>query len=59
MNVGQILETHLGWAAKGLGERIASILEEEKSNSELRDFLSTMYNASGKSENLEELTDKK
>ena len=30
MNVGQILETHLGWAAKGLGERIASILEEEK-----------------------------
>ena len=57
MNVGQILETHLGWAAKGLGERIASILEEEKSNSELRDFLATMYNASGKSENLEELTD--
>ena len=57
MNVGQILETHLGWAAKGLGERIASILEEEKGNSELRDFLSTMYNASGKSENLEELTD--
>ena len=57
MNVGQILETHLGWAAKGLGERIASILEEEKGNSELRDFLATMYNASGKSENLEELTD--
>ncbi len=57
MNVGQILETHLGWAAKGLGERIASILEEEKENSELRDFLATMYNASGKSENLEELTD--
>ena len=57
MNVGQILETHLGWAAKGLGERIASIMEDEKSNSELRDFLATMYNASGKSENLEELTD--
>ena len=57
MNVGQILETHLGWAAKGLGERIASLLEEEKGNSELRDFLATMYNASGKSENLEELTD--
>ncbi|MDA9719433.1 DNA-directed RNA polymerase subunit beta, partial [Betaproteobacteria bacterium] len=57
MNVGQILETHLGWAAKGLGERIASIMEKEKANSELRDFLATMYNASGKSENLEELTD--
>ncbi len=57
MNVGQILETHLGWAAKGLGERIASIMEDEKSNSELRNFLATMYNASGKSENLEELTD--
>jgi DNA-directed RNA polymerase subunit beta len=57
MNVGQILETHLGWAAKGLGERIGSMLEEEKGNSELRDFLATMYNASGKSESLEELTD--
>ena len=32
-------------------------MEEEKENSELRDFLATMYNASGKSENLEELTD--
>ena len=56
MNVGQILETHL-LGRKGLGERIASILEEEKENSELRDFLATMYNASGKSENLEEFTD--
>jgi DNA-directed RNA polymerase subunit beta len=28
MNVGQILETHLGWAAKGLGERIAALAEQ-------------------------------
>ena len=48
MNVGQILETHLGWAAKGLGERIASILEEEKENSELRDFLRQCITLAGK-----------
>jgi DNA-directed RNA polymerase subunit beta len=57
MNVGQILETHLGWAAKGLGERIGLMLEEENGNSGLREFLAKMYNASGKSESLEELTD--
>tara|TARA_B100000575_G_scaffold290370_1_gene293945 strand:+ start:1001 stop:5101 length:4101 start_codon:yes stop_codon:yes gene_type:complete len=57
MNVGQILETHLGWAAKGLGERISSILEDEKEHSRLRDFLGSMYNTSGKSEDLEQLND--
>src|SRR5690625_943380 len=47
MNVGQVLEVHLGWAAKGLGYRIADMLEKEKASqvSEIRDYLTKMYNA--------------
>ncbi len=44
MNVGQILETHLGLAAKGLGEKITRILDEQRSIAELRDFLDQIYN---------------
>ena len=58
MNVGQILETHLGWAAKGLGERIGSMLSDEKGVEDIRGFLTSMYNDSGKKENLKEFTDK-
>jgi DNA-directed RNA polymerase subunit beta len=58
MNVGQILETHLGWAAKGLGERIGSMLSDEKGVEDIRGFLTNMYNDSGKKENLKEFTDK-
>jgi DNA-directed RNA polymerase subunit beta len=47
MNVGQVLETHLGWAAKGLGKRIAVMLETQKSITELRDFLNQIYNSTG------------
>src|SRR5271165_3509569 len=46
MNVGQILETHLGWAAAGLGQRIGEVLARVKrggSDGELRGFLSEMY----------------
>ena len=46
MNVGQILETHLGWAAAGLGRRIGEVLDRVKrdgSDGELRGFLSEMY----------------
>jgi DNA-directed RNA polymerase subunit beta len=46
MNVGQILETHLGWAAAGLGRRIGEVLDRVRrggSDSELRGFLSEMY----------------
>src|SRR4030081_2203285 len=39
MNVGQILEIHLGWAAKGLGHRIAELLQVEKNTAEVRKFL--------------------
>ncbi len=49
MNVGQVLETHLGWAAKGIGEKIERMLEEQKKASELRSFLDSVYNGIGES----------
>jgi DNA-directed RNA polymerase subunit beta len=57
MNVGQILEVHLGWAAKGLGEKIDAMLKKEASIQELRKFLDQIYNSRGKRENLESLSD--
>jgi DNA-directed RNA polymerase subunit beta len=44
MNIGQILETHLGWAAKGLGEKIGKMLDTNEKVSELRKFLDAIYN---------------
>ncbi len=44
MNIGQVLETHLGWAAKGLGKRIGEMLEEKRAIAELRKFLDEIYN---------------
>jgi len=58
MNVGQILETHLGLAAKGLGEKINRMLEEQRKVVELRKFLNEIYNEiGGRQENLEDLSD--
>ena len=47
MNVGQVLETHLGWAAKGLGEKINRMLEEQRKAADIRKFLDEIYNGSG------------
>src|SRR5690625_3481780 len=49
MNVGQVLEVHLGWAAKGLGHRINNLLaqEREKQVDEIREYLIKMYSAAG------------
>jgi DNA-directed RNA polymerase subunit beta len=58
MNIGQILETHLGWAAKGLGDRINEMLRKQASANELRKFLDKVYNSSGKSEDIASLDDK-
>ncbi|KRG55158.1 DNA-directed RNA polymerase subunit beta [Stenotrophomonas koreensis] len=44
MNIGQILEVHLGWAAKGLGKRIQKMLDEKRAVLELREFLNKVYN---------------
>lgn len=57
MNVGQILETHLGWAAKGLGRRIEEMLENQRQVSEIRAFLKEIYNRAGKKEDLDQLND--
>jgi DNA-directed RNA polymerase subunit beta len=57
MNVGQILETHLGWAAKGLGQKIGEMLRAGKEAAELRAFLDKIYNTSGKPEDIASLTD--
>jgi DNA-directed RNA polymerase subunit beta len=56
MNVGQILETHLGWAAKGLGARIGELLQASKAQA-VRVFLKDVYNRSGKSEELDTMSD--
>jgi len=45
MNVGQILETHLGWAAKGLGEQISRLIEKEYSPKALREKIKKIYNS--------------
>ena len=44
MNVGQVLELHLGWAAKGLGKKINTMLKAEKAVAELREYLEKIYN---------------
>ena len=44
MNVGQVLETHLGWAAKGLGIKIAEMLDSKKPLAEIKGFLNSIYN---------------
>ena len=47
MNIGQILETHLGWAAKGIGHKIGRMLDEARQASEIRGFLNEVYNKTG------------
>jgi DNA-directed RNA polymerase subunit beta len=59
MNVGQVLETHLGWAAKGLGIKIGRMLDAQREAvvAELRGFLDQIYNTSGRVEDLASFTD--
>ncbi len=58
MNIGQILEVHLGWAAKGLGMRITEMLQAESKVAEIRQFLDKIYNDStGKKEDIKSLSD--
>ncbi|MDN5848659.1 MAG: DNA-directed RNA polymerase subunit beta [Nitrococcus sp.] len=57
MNVGQVLETHLGWAAKELGRKIGDMLDAHQAETgELRDFLEKIYNSSGSREDLNALS---
>jgi DNA-directed RNA polymerase subunit beta len=47
MNIGQILETHLGWAAKGIGLKIGRMLDDQRTVGEVRKFIDEVYNQTG------------
>jgi DNA-directed RNA polymerase subunit beta len=55
MNVGQILETHLGWAAKGLGLKIGELVKQQQGLLDLRKTVERIY--SGKDEDISRLSD--
>jgi DNA-directed RNA polymerase subunit beta len=58
MNVGQVLETHLGWAAKGIGLKIGRMLEAQASVAEVRGLLEDVYNRTGgQAERIDTLND--
>ena len=57
MNVGQVLEVHLGWAGKGIGQRIGNMLQEQAKAAEIRAFMEELYNGSGRKEDLSKLSD--
>jgi DNA-directed RNA polymerase subunit beta len=57
MNVGQILETHLGWAARGLGNEIGKMLDQQAKVTEIRKFLDQIYNHNDKKVDLKSLNE--
>jgi len=57
MNVGQILEVHLGWAAKGLGRKIEGMLKAQAKAADVRKMLDKIYNSTGRPEALESFSD--
>jgi DNA-directed RNA polymerase subunit beta len=57
MNVGQILETHLGWAAQGIGKRIDEMVRQQVKQAELREFMKQLYNETGRIEDIDNFTD--
>jgi DNA-directed RNA polymerase subunit beta len=57
MNVGQVLEVHLGWAAKGIGHRIGDMLQAEAKVAEMRQLFEELYNGMGRKEDLSKLSD--
>jgi hypothetical protein len=57
MNIGQILETHLGWAAQGLGEQIDEMIRKEYSPKALREKAQKIYSSDSFSRVIEEMTD--
>jgi DNA-directed RNA polymerase subunit beta len=57
MNIGQILETHLGWAAKGVGQRIGQMLDAQAEIAKIRGYLNEVYGCGGRAEDIGSLTD--
>jgi DNA-directed RNA polymerase subunit beta len=59
MNIGQVLETHLGWAAKGLGKKVAKLLDQTSDVNEIRKGIQPIYDVSyGQQVDLSQLDDK-
>ncbi|WP_421694910.1 DNA-directed RNA polymerase subunit beta [Aestuariivirga sp.] len=58
MNVGQILETHLGWACAGLGRKIGAILDAARDTKDVKPLRTEMSRIYGKHEELDGLDDK-
>ena len=57
MNVGQVLETHLGWAAKGLGKQIETMLEQQVDAAKMREHLEKIYDTGHNKDALNDLDD--
>ena len=57
MNVGQVLETHLGWAAKGIGLKIGKMLDQHNEAEKMRKFLGEVYNYRAEKLDLEQFND--
>ncbi|HIJ85863.1 MAG TPA: DNA-directed RNA polymerase subunit beta, partial [Magnetococcales bacterium] len=60
MNVGQILETHLGWAAKGMGRKIGEIMDQYERTAEaapMREFMGRVFDGHKEKDDISELTD--
>jgi len=57
MNVGQVLEVHLGWAGKGIGQRINEMLQAEGRVAKIRKYLGDLYNSGDRKEDLSQLSD--
>ena len=51
MNVGQLMETHLGWASKELGKKIGELIDTATSK-EARNFVDKVYSSTGKDEDI-------
>ncbi len=58
MNVGQILETHLGWAARGIGDRINEMLDKQEKLTKIKKFIEEVYNGTGRIEEFKQFSDK-
>ncbi len=57
MNVGQVLETHLGWASKELGRKVNQMIEAHQSLKNIRQFLNSIYSVGKHKEDLSSLND--
>jgi DNA-directed RNA polymerase subunit beta len=57
MNVGQILEVHLGWAARGIGQRIDEMLKRQAKANDIRKYMELVYNGTGKKEDIKGFAD--